>query len=103
MARGIYGVYAMQSSSLKQQVARANVVHAAIDVFAKLGVEATRVEDLLEASGIARRTFYKYFRSKEDVLAALYELVTRQLLDALGAARASATGPATGTDALASI
>lgn len=53
-----------------------------------LGVESTRVEDLLLSSGVSRRTFYKYFRSKEDVLAAVYEHVTSELLSAVGTCEA---------------
>src|SRR3954470_9922989 len=63
--------------------ARGAIVASAMGVFGKLGFAATRVEDLLEAAGIARRTFYKYFSSKEDVLAGIYELTTRELLRAL--------------------
>src|SRR5262249_20259954 len=35
---------------------------------------------ILAAAGIARRTFYKYFQSKEDVLAAIYDFATGELL-----------------------
>lgn len=52
-------------------------------VFARRGFAATRVEDVLEEAGVARRTFYRYFTSKEDVLAAVYELATGELLRAL--------------------
>lgn len=74
----------LSTPSLQVQAVRGRIVFAALAVFARHGVEATRVEDLLLASGIARRTFYKYFRGKEDVLAALYEVVTRELLTAIG-------------------
>jgi AcrR family transcriptional regulator len=52
-------------------------------VFARRGFAATRVEDVLEEANVARRTFYRYFNSKEDVLAAVYELATGELLRAL--------------------
>jgi AcrR family transcriptional regulator len=58
-----------------------------MQVFSRQGVEPTRVEDLLIAAGIARRTFYKYFSSKEDVLAALYEVATEELVRAIEAAQ----------------
>jgi len=58
-------------------------------VFARRGFTATRVEDVLEEAGVARRTFYRYFTSKEDVLAAVYELATGELLRALDEARES--------------
>ena len=62
-------------------------MEGAIDVFAAKGLRATRVQDLLEAGGVARRTFYKHFQSKEDVLARLYEVATAELLETLDRAR----------------
>lgn len=74
-------------------LAHGQIVGAAVGVFARLGFAATRVEDLLLATGIARRTFYKYFRSKEEVLAAVYELATGELLKAVQAAGTPGEGP----------
>ena len=39
------------------------------------------VADVLVASDVARRTFYKHFRSTEDVLSAVYDKVTEELVD----------------------
>lgn len=67
---------------LGEQTARAMVLQGAAKLFAELGVRAPSVEDLLAASGISRRTFYRLYDGKEAVLVALYELGTEQLLDA---------------------
>jgi AcrR family transcriptional regulator len=67
------------------RLGQGGIVAAAARVFAKLGFAATRVEDILEAASVARRTFYKYFTSKEDVLSAVYDLATGELLRALRA------------------
>ncbi len=77
------------AAALTTRIAQGGIVAAAAGVFARLGYEATRVEDILEAAGIARRTFYKYFKSKDEVLAALYELATGELLKAVRASGAS--------------
>jgi AcrR family transcriptional regulator len=74
--------------SLTARVVENGILAAAMKVFPKRGFAATRVEDLLEEAGIARRTFYRYFTSKEDVLAAVYELATSVLLAALDEASA---------------
>jgi AcrR family transcriptional regulator len=74
--------------SLTARVIENGILAAAMKVFPKRGFAATRVEDLLEEAGIARRTFYRYFTSKEDVLAAVYELATSVLLAALDEASA---------------
>ncbi len=64
------------------------IVAAAARVFARDGFAATRVEDILEASGVARRTFYKYFTGKDDVLAAVYGVATAELLERVSTLRA---------------
>lgn len=69
--------------SLSARVIENGIVAAAMRVFARRGFTATRVEDVLEEAGVARRTFYRYFTSKEDVLAAVYELATAELVRAI--------------------
>lgn len=59
-------------------------------MFTRRGIAATRVEDILAAAKIARRTFYRYFASKDAVLAGLFEVWTAELIRAVEAARASA-------------
>ena len=80
-------------ADLSTRLNRGTIVAAAAKVFARLGFTATRVEDLLEASGIARRTFYKYFDSKEDVLSALYNVATGELMQALQSMPRSGRAP----------
>lgn len=85
--------------SLSARVVENGILAAAMKVFAKRGFAATRVEDVLEEAGVARRTFYRYFTSKEDVLAAVYELATSELLRALDEATMSVVDPLTGVRA----
>ncbi len=89
--------------SLRLQLARADIARAAVEVFSRLGAEATRVEDLLAAADVARRTFYKHFRSKEEVLAAVYEMVSRELLAAIDAHREPGADPTAGVRATLDI
>jgi AcrR family transcriptional regulator len=58
------------------------VLQGAAKVFAANGVRLASVEDILEAARISRRTFYRVYSSKEDVLLALYRIGTERLLDA---------------------
>lgn len=69
--------------SLTTRLTQGGVLAAGVVVFAKKGFTDARVEDILEAAKIARRTFYKYFSSKEDVLASIYEVATTELLRAV--------------------
>lgn len=66
---------------------REQLLDAALQVFAQRGVDATRVEDVTAAAGVAKGTFYLYFRTKDELLAALRErFVARMLEMALEAA-----------------
>jgi AcrR family transcriptional regulator len=75
-------------STLSARFSENGILRAAVEVFARHGFSGTRVEDILAAAGIARRTFYKYFGCKEDVLASIYELMTRELVSAIQSAGA---------------
>lgn len=90
-------------STLATKLAQAGVVAAAAKVFARLGFAAARVEDILAGAGIARRTFYKYFDGKEDVLAALYDVATAELLSAVTAGAQQRGGVGPGDDALDAV
>jgi AcrR family transcriptional regulator len=42
-----------------------------LSLFASKGYEATTLEDIAMAAGISRRTFFYYYKSKDDILVAL--------------------------------
>lgn len=54
--------------------ARTEILIHSISVFSRRGLERTTVQDLLDAASISRRTFYKYFRNKYDVLESIYRI-----------------------------
>ncbi len=47
---------------------RSQLAVTALDLFAEHGFEATTVDQIAEAAGVGRRTFFRYFRSKDDVV-----------------------------------
>nr|WP_296778342.1 TetR/AcrR family transcriptional regulator [Rhodococcus sp. (in: high G+C Gram-positive bacteria)] len=57
---------------------RLTVAKVALDLFAVKGYEATSVDDIAEASGISRRTFFRQFRGKDDVIFADHEILLAQ-------------------------
>ena len=52
---------------------RAQLVDVARQLFAKMGVENTTMNDIALASKKERRTLYTYFKSKEDIYLAVVE------------------------------
>ena len=52
---------------------RAKLVDVARQLFAKMGVENTTMNDIAIASEKGRRTLYTYFKSKEDIYLAVVE------------------------------
>lgn len=73
--------------------AQNKILAGAAEVFRKQGVESSTVEDILVASGVSRRTFYKAFANKEDVVMALHRDLTDIFLSAMRAAMQSVTTP----------
>ncbi|MCU1692336.1 MAG: mycofactocin system transcriptional regulator [Frankiales bacterium] len=47
---------------------RSELEQVALGLFRERGFEATTVDDLAEAAGIGRRTFFRYYASKNDVV-----------------------------------
>ncbi|NUS43156.1 MAG: TetR family transcriptional regulator [Mycobacteriaceae bacterium] len=62
---------------------RLEVVGHALRLFADQGYEATSVDEIAEAAGISRRTFFRRFRSKEDVVFADHETLLAQVAEYL--------------------
>ncbi|MFF3490001.1 mycofactocin system transcriptional regulator [Streptomyces sp. NPDC002795] len=88
------------TSSVAEQVVRAprggrprattrpDLERIGFELFARQGYEATTVDDIAGAAGIARRTFFRYFASKNDLVWGDFEQQLagfRELLNATGA------------------
>jgi AcrR family transcriptional regulator len=62
---------------------RAEIADAAMGLFLSRGFEETTVEDVAQAAGISRRSYFRYFTSKEEVLAEGLATVGRTIAAAL--------------------
>lgn len=62
---------------------RAKLVDVARQLFAKMGVENTTMNDIALASKKGRRTLYTYFKSKEDIYMAVVESELDILFDTM--------------------
>lgn len=54
----------------KRRETRQRITETGLQLFIASGYEATTLDAIAEASGIARRTFFHYFKSKEEIILA---------------------------------
>ncbi len=67
----------------KKQETRQRLLEAALPLLCGQGFEATSVEEITEAAGVAKGTFFNYFDTKEAILPALAEARLKLLEDSL--------------------
>lgn len=51
-----------------RQQARAEIIEVAMDLFLEKGFAATTIDEISAAAGISRRSFFRYFGTKEDIV-----------------------------------
>ena len=66
----------------KRDLVRDAISDAAWRLFAAEGYEATTVADIARGAGVSRRTFFRYFSSKEDVVVGTSDALAEDLLAA---------------------
>jgi AcrR family transcriptional regulator len=69
----------------KQELVRAELFNAAWQLFGERGYEATTVAEIAAAAGVSRRTFFRYYASKEDVLIETTDELAESMLAAMEA------------------
>lgn len=58
----------MSKISEKQQSKRINILDAAYELFIEKSVNNTSIDDVVKSAGIAKGTFYLYFKDKHDLM-----------------------------------
>lgn len=58
---------------------RASVARVALEMFARRGFEETTVDDIAAALGVGRRTVFRYFASKNDIVWGEFDRVLARL------------------------
>ena len=69
----------------KQQLVRQAIWDAATDLFAEKGYDETTVDDIALAAGVSRRSFFRYFSSKNDLMAQAIDTYGDRLTEAIQA------------------
>jgi AcrR family transcriptional regulator len=91
VARPEPAVVALADMTSRQLIRRAKIIEAVIDLIAEVGADAVQMRDVAKRSGVALATVYRYFNSKDYLLAAALEewqkRLTRRILASRGGRR----------------
>ncbi|MBB2502073.1 TetR family transcriptional regulator [Amycolatopsis echigonensis] len=71
--------------------ARQRLAEAALDLFAERGYDQTTVAEIAERAGLTKRTFFRYFADKREVLFGGQEELARLFSEGIAATPADAT------------
>jgi AcrR family transcriptional regulator len=72
---------------------RGALIDAARALFAERGYAGAGREEIVERAGVTRGAMYHHFASKDALFIAVYEVVERELLDAIAASAMQASDP----------
>ena len=65
---------------------RRDLVVAAVALFTERGYDETTIGDIATAAGVGRRTFFRYFRSKEDAISPDHEAALARITEVFATA-----------------
>ena len=83
----------MTDRSIAQEEKRRQILDAAVRVFARSGYHSCRVGDITEEAGVAHGLLYHYFKSKDEVLEAVFRDAWGDVLEAFRGIEASDEKP----------
>ena len=70
-----------QAADERQAARRRDIVDASAGLFQSRGYYATTVGDIADQVGMSKPAIYHYFRSKEEILVYIHEMIAQRLLD----------------------
>jgi TetR/AcrR family transcriptional regulator, regulator of mycofactocin system len=71
-----------------REATRARIEQAALELFTRLGFEGVTTDEVADAAGISRRTFFRHFATKADAVWGDFDEHVQRLESLLGAAAA---------------
>ncbi|MCB8951506.1 MAG: TetR/AcrR family transcriptional regulator [Ardenticatenales bacterium] len=72
-------------SKSKAQRSRDKILRAATSVFAEKGFEAASMDDIVQASGVSKGGIYWHFKSKDEMIAAVFRELFEQEIEQMAA------------------
>ena len=66
----------------KKNIKRKNIIDAAYNLFVKKSVSETAIDDIVNSAGVAKGTFYLYFKNKYDLLDQIIIYKSAELVEA---------------------
>jgi AcrR family transcriptional regulator len=61
---------------------RSQILEAATQVFSRMGLDQARMDDIVAAAGLSKGALYWYFKSKDEIIAAILDSVfTREITE----------------------
>lgn len=76
----------VRNGAARREQTRRKLLVAALEVFAAKGTDAPLIDDFIAAAGVARGTFYNYFHTTQELLAAVTAELSDEILLRIDAA-----------------
>ena len=57
---------------------RSDIARASIDLFVQKGIAQTSMDEIAKSAGIAKGTIYLYFKNKEEIMFAIWDMLSLQ-------------------------
>jgi TetR/AcrR family transcriptional regulator, cholesterol catabolism regulator len=93
-AAGLRRLPPLSLRTSRRALARTEILTAAAELFRARGYRAATLEELARRLGMSKKTLYGHFRSKEDLLAAIFHRTMSLVEVGLATIRASRAAPA---------
>lgn len=75
----------MPWSKEHKEETRERIVQAAADAFRERGIDGVAVADVMKRAGLTHGGFYAHFKSKDGLVKAAFEQMSREIADTVGA------------------
>jgi AcrR family transcriptional regulator len=93
MLRGMTASVGFETNGRAQPRPRERILGTAYELFSHRGIRSVGVDEVIERAGVAKATFYRHFRSKDDLVLAFLErreeLWTQEFVEAQARRRGS--------------